>query len=197
MANRQTIGQDYQSILMQRLGDIQSMGQAQTTWEKIQAQRQAMQRQADEASALMDSQYVGAVNENSNDPFSKFKSAIMGQESSGNYGARNSSTGAMGAYQILPSNLGGQGSGWDYEALGRDITPSQFMASPQLQEQIASFKLKQYYQKYGAAGAAIAWYAGPGTADSYLRSGQISGRNEGAYPSQLSYVQQILQRMGL
>lgn len=48
----------------------------------------------------------------------------------------------MGKYQIMPGNLGGKNSGWDFEALGFDVTPQQFLSTPSLQEKIASYKLK-------------------------------------------------------
>lgn len=124
--------------------------------------------------------------------FGKFLAAISGQESGGNYSARNRSSGAMGKYQIMPSNIRGSGKGWDYEALGRDISEAQFMASPQLQEAIARYKLQQYYNKYGARGAAIAWYAGPGA----LKYKNLNS-NQGAYPSINNYANSILRRMGL
>ena len=129
--------------------------------------------------------------------FGKFMAAISGQESGGNYRARNPTSGAMGKYQIMPGNLGGSRSGWDYEALGRDISVNQFMSSPQLQEQIAQYKLRQYYNKYGPAGAAIAWYAGPGAAQKFIASGRTSRNPEGNYPSVDSYMNSILRRMGL
>lgn len=124
--------------------------------------------------------------------FEGFVNAITGQESGGNYGARNSSSGAMGRYQIMPSNLGGKHSGWDYEALGRDISPQQFMGNPKLQDAIARYKLQQYYKKWGPRGAAIAWYAGPGAV------GRVGGnKSQGAYPTINQYANAILKRMGL
>lgn len=124
--------------------------------------------------------------------FGKFINAISGQESGGNYNTRNKSSGAMGKYQIMPGNLAGTGKGWDFEALGRDISSAQFMASPQLQEAIARYKLQQYYNKYGPRGAAIAWYAGPGAV------GKANGnKSQGAYPTINNYANSILRRMGL
>ncbi len=117
-----------------------------------------------------------------------FIQAISGKESGGNYGAVNSSSGAMGKYQIMPANIAGPG-GWDKEALGRDITTQQFMNSPKLQEQIARFKLSQYYNKYGAAGAASAWYSGSPT------KWKTSTGAQGAYPSIHNYVLDILNAM--
>jgi hypothetical protein len=129
-----------------------------------------------------------------NKSFDAFMSAISSKESDGNYNARNRSSGAMGKYQIMPGNLGGKKSGWDYEALGRDVTPGQFMGSPQIQEAIARYKLQQYYKKYGARGAAIAWYAGPGALK--YSSGSLN-RKQGNYPSIGSYANDILKRLGL
>jgi hypothetical protein len=124
--------------------------------------------------------------------FGSFLKAISGQESGGSYSVRNKDSGAMGKYQIMPANIQGN-RGWDYEALGRNITTAQFMASPKLQEQIAQYKLKSYYNKYGPAGAAVAWYAGPGAVSSYMRGG--GNGSQGNYPSIRSYVNQILSRM--
>lgn len=124
-----------------------------------------------------------------------FINAITGQESGGNYSAVNRHSGAMGKYQIMPGNIRGAGRGWDYEALGRDISTAQFMKSPQLQDAIAQYKLKQYYQKWGPAGAAVAWYAGPGTVSNYLKNPSRYTNPQGAYPSIAAYVNAILRRM--
>ena len=127
--------------------------------------------------------------------FGQFLKAISGQESGGNYGARNKDSGAMGKYQIMPANLGGSHSGWDYEALGRDVSVSQFMKSPQIQEAIAQYKLKSYYDKWGPAGAAVAWYAGPGTASKYLANPSRYTNPQGKYPSIASYVNMVMRNM--
>lgn len=120
--------------------------------------------------------------------FESFVNAISGKESGGNYRAVNPHSGAMGKYQIMPGNV----RAWSREILGYSISPQQFLANPQLQEQIARGKLLEYYKKYGAAGAAVAWYAGPGA----VRSKMNSTRNQGGYPSIQKYWQDILRRMG-
>lgn len=120
-----------------------------------------------------------------------FIRAISGQESGGNYGARNASSGAMGKYQIMPANIEGTGRGWDYEALGRDISTQQFMSNPQLQEQIAQYMLTKYYNQYGPQGAAAAWYGGPGVAQNWNKY----TNPEGAYPSIANYVNSVMSRM--
>lgn len=118
--------------------------------------------------------------------FDQFFSAIAGQESGGNYNARNSRTGALGKYQILPSNI----RPWSQKYLGHAITPEQFASSPQLQEQLAHAVLQGYYTSYGARGAAAAWYSGsPSRANNYHRSRP----NE---PSVGEYVDSVLRRAG-
>jgi hypothetical protein len=124
------------------------------------------------------------------DTLSKLMKAIRSQESGGNYGAYNSMYGASGAYQILKSNFANPG-GWDKEALGRDVSYNEFMNNPQIQDAIARYKLGQYLSKYGAAGAAVAWYGGPGAvANMYSHSTQAGG-----YPSLYAYWNSVLSKM--
>jgi cell wall-associated NlpC family hydrolase len=118
--------------------------------------------------------------------FDSFFNAIAQQESGGNYGAVNSRTGASGKFQIMPANIGP----WSQQYLGRRISVGQFRSSPQLQEQLARAVLQDYYSKWGARGAASAWYSGsPNKADNYhvFRSGE---------PSVGAYVDQVLGRVG-
>lgn len=178
---------DYHQALMRRLGMIQDLGDTAT---QLQAARQP---------ALLDPGSIARNMPQAQTPaggLDSFVRAISGQESGGSYGAVNKSSGALGKYQVMPSNLGGRGSGWDYEALGRDISPQQYLKSPQLQEAIAQYKLKQYYQKWGPAGAAVAWYAGPGTVSGYMKNPNAYTNPQGAYPSIANYVQSVLGRMG-
>lgn len=110
--------------------------------------------------------------------------AISRVESGGNYKARNRATGAMGKYQILPGNIAGKG-GWDREALGRDISVSQFMNNPDLQDRIARYMINKYMRAYGPQGAAFAWYSGPGAARRRMRRGQ--GFNSGYVSKVMRY----------
>lgn len=119
--------------------------------------------------------------------FQAFLRAIAGQESGGNYGAVNSSSGAMGKYQIMPSNIAGPG-GWDQEALGHNITTQRFLHSPRLQERIAQYKLHNYFANFGPRGAASAWYSGD--PNKYKNNSP-----QGGYPSIAAYVQAIIRRM--
>lgn len=205
----------FEDALRERLDVINSIGEAQTTWEKLRNNRLREKQAQDELYRQREAQYNSLVQQrqNANDMqsgfgavggssggggggFQSFMNSIGMKESSNNYSARNNYSGAMGKYQIMPSNIKGSGRGWDYEALGYDISTSAFMKSPEIQEKIASYKLQQYYNKYGPAGAAIAWYAGPGLAAKYVNSGQVSRSMEsGGYPSVYAYMQAILRGM--
>lgn len=122
-----------------------------------------------------------------NGNFAGFMQAIRNQESGGNYQAVNSDSGALGAFQIMPSNILGPG-GWDVEAIGRDVNRTAFLNHARLQNRIAGYKLRTYFNKYGAAGAASAWYSG----DPSL----WNDRNpQGQYPSIREYVLDILRMM--
>ena len=104
----------------------------------------------------------------------------------------------MGKYSILASALGGNKSGWDYQALGYDVTPQQFMA-PEIQEKVATYHLKRLYDRFGPAGAAVAWYAGEGTAAKWVKSnggGAYNTGQAGGYPSINAYVNKLMKLMG-
>lgn len=121
-----------------------------------------------------------------------FLQAISTQESGDDYNAVGVDTGgghrAYGKYQIMDFNINGPG-GWDQEALGHNIDIEQFLNTPDLQEQIARYKLRQYFKEYGPEGAAKAWYAGPGNAYSNSNSPQYGG------PSINGYANSVLKHM--
>lgn len=52
---------------------------------------------------------------------------------------------ALGKYQIMPGNL----PAWSKEAVGRVVSPSEFMNNPALQDQIAEYQMGKLYKKYG------------------------------------------------
>lgn len=119
--------------------------------------------------------------------FDNLVAAIGGQESGGNYNAKNGRTGASGKYQIMPDNW----PSWSQEAglsAGAEMTPEN-------QEKVARFKLKQYYDKYGARGAAIAWYGGEG-ALKYSADAMNRKQGNGDEPSINEYADSVLARMG-
>ena len=119
--------------------------------------------------------------------FDNLVAAIGGQESGGNYNAKNGRTGASGKYQIMPDNW----PSWSQEAglpAGAEMTPEN-------QEIVARFKLKQYYDKYGARGAAIAWYGGEG-ALKYSAGAMNRKQGSGDEASINVYADSVLARMG-
>lgn len=119
--------------------------------------------------------------------FDNLVAAIGGQESGGNYNAKNSRTGASGKYQIMPDNW----PSWSQEA----GLPADAEMTPENQEIVARFKLKQYYDKYGARGAAIAWYGGEG-ALKYSADAMNRKQGNGDEPSINEYADSVLARMG-
>jgi hypothetical protein len=105
----------------------------------------------------------GAAPPATGDMLSRTKQVIGGMESSNRYDAVGPDTGggkkALGKYQVMDFNVGP----WTQEALGRALTPEQFLASPQAQEAVADFKLGQYIKQFGSPEAAArAWFAGAG-----------------------------------
>jgi hypothetical protein len=86
------------------------------------------------------------------------RQAIANIESrgSGDYGAINKKSGAVGRYQIKPANV----PSWTKQALGRAMTPREFAANPQAQDAVFNHIFGGYAKKYGLEGAAAAWNAG-------------------------------------
>lgn len=131
------------------------------------------------------------------DEFESLVNAIGVQESegSGGYNAVNGRTKASGKYQIMPDNW----PSWSQEAglpAGAEMTPEN-------QERVAHFKLKQYYDKYGAAGAAVAWYSGEANAQRWVNgeTTDVWGNawdapQHGNEPSIKEYASDVVSRMG-
>ena len=212
MANQQAPTYSWQDAIRQRLAAIQDLSASQTTWENYQQQKRMLQQQQAQRMSGLNAQMqgmqqaassggTGYTGARGSDDFERFVDAIGYLESGNNYNPRyyaGNPYNAMGKYSILASNLGGQKSGWDYNVLGYDVTPAQFRASPEIQEKVGRYYLQQYYNKYGAAGAAVAWYAGEGTAQKWLKAGGGSTYNKGqagGYPSINAYVQKLYARM--
>lgn len=78
------------------------------------------------------------------------------QESGNNYLAENPNSGALGRWQVMPSNL----PEWLPESGWRVLTPSQFLHNHKAQDAVAWHILGGYYDKYGPGGAAAMWYSG-------------------------------------
>ena len=90
-----------------------------------------------------------------------FANAISSVESGGKYDALGPQTQsgdqALGKYQVMASNVGP----WSKEVLGQELTPAQFLASPQAQDAVFQGKFGQYLQKTGnPQDAASMWFTG-------------------------------------
>lgn len=131
-------------------------------------------------------------------PLLALRHAIIGQESGGDPALLNASgSGAMGLGQIMPENI----PQWSREALGREISRSEFLSDPNLQLAIIDFKLKQYWDKAirqsrGNEDEAVMrvaswWYSGDPDKFTDTRP-QYWGDDE--YPSIAEYCQSVLDR---
>lgn len=94
---------------------------------------------------------------------SAYARAIQSIESGGNYGAmgpitRNGDR-AYGAFQVMGANIGP----WSEAALGRRLSPDQFLADSAAQDAIFNHRFGGYVNRFGASGAAQAWFGGPGS----------------------------------
>src|SRR4249920_908201 len=127
MPNQKALSRyDWRSGLGEQSGIINAMGEDALTNARQAAQRRVAQEAADREKQLNDAAIAGAnLNQNAfaaagakgeaGSGFQKFMSAISKQESGGNYNALNKMSGAMGKYQIMPSNILGTKRGWDWE----------------------------------------------------------------------------------
>ena len=122
------------------------------------------------------SRLFAPANDNS---MAAFAASIRSLESSGNYSALGPllSTGdrAYGAYGIMGSNIGP----WSMSALGRSLTPDQFLSDPSAQDAIFQKIFGGYLSRFGNANdAASAWFtgrplsAGAGASDIFGTTGQ-------------------------
>jgi hypothetical protein len=106
---------------------------------------------------------------------------IRQQESGGNYQDKNAGSGALGGYQVMPSNL----AGWTKSALGYTVSAATFLATPADQDAVADKILGGYFDKYGPEGAASAWYSGDPN-----KAGDTASQNGG--PSIADYVDEVM-----
>jgi hypothetical protein len=65
---------------------------------------------------------------------------------------------AYGKYQVMGENI----PEWTRAALGRSMTPQQYLQDTAAQEAVFKHRFGQYVQRYGPSGAARAWFAGEG-----------------------------------
>jgi hypothetical protein len=195
----------FHDALLQRLSSIDRMGVDATNnlrQRMAVQQAQAAAQQAQSYTAPVPSYDTPNMGHNSGAPkrgnnFNSFLNAIVAQESGGRYSAVGvpvRGDRAYGKYQIMGNNI----PSWTRAATGRSYSPQQFLASRELQDQTARHFLQQYYNKYGAGGAAVAWYAGEGNARKWVRNGGRGyNRRQTGGPSISAYAYSIMKRMGL
>ena len=92
-----------------------------------------------------------------------YRNAIAAVESAGNgdyaaIGPTHEKYGrALGRYQVMEANL----PQWSREALGREVTPDEFLANPNLQDFIFDHRFGGYIKKFGNLPDAVSsWFTG-------------------------------------
>lgn len=112
---------------------------------------------------------------------SLYGQAIKNIESSGNYSALGPITAsgdrAYGAYQVMGANI----PSWTRGALGYSMNPSQFLGSQSAQDAVFSKYFGDYVSKFGASGAAQAWFGGPGSVGKGGNVADILGTTGNSY----------------
>src|SRR6185369_8788069 len=103
----------------------------------------------------------------------RMRQGAFSQESSGDYNVKpNARTGAVGGFQVLPSNI----PSWTEAHYHKRLTPEQFQSDPKAQEAVFSGQMGQYLKKARTSSpdddtairkAAAMWYGGEGAADRY------------------------------
>lgn len=93
-----------------------------------------------------------------------YREAIASIESkgSGDYAALGPKTKtgdrAYGRYQVMGANI----PEWTKAALGKAMTPEEFLKNPAAQDKVFDHRFGGYVKKYGPEKAARAWFGGPG-----------------------------------
>jgi hypothetical protein len=124
--------------------------------------------------------------------------AIVGQESDGKFWLVNPDSGALGYGQLMEFNV----APWTKAALGRALTPEEFLANPELQIKTIDHKLNEYLQRELAyAGGnneelairrvASTWYSGNPKLWNDTRPQYTNGQR---YPSIESYTHSVWRR---
>lgn len=110
--------------------------------------------------------------------FERLKQNIGQFESGGDYGIVNKKSGALGKYQVMPANLGQ----WTREALGHELTADEFLKDHDAQEQVADYKMKEYYKQYGTyQDVASAWFTGKPWSEGQHRPADAMGTTPQKY----------------
>lgn len=121
-----------------------------------------------------------------------YREAVAGIESrgSGDYAALGpvTKTGdrAFGRYQVMGANL----PEWTREALGREMSPQEFLADPKAQDAVFDHRFGSFVEKYGSPQqAASVWFTGRPMEQGANRSDQLGTTGS-------EYVQRFSQGLG-
>lgn len=94
------------------------------------------------------------------DPMAPYRAAIANNESGGNYATLGPVTKrgdrALGKYGIMRSNL----QAWGRETIGREVTPEEFLASPDIQDKIFNRQFGGLLKANSPQDAASIWLTG-------------------------------------
>lgn len=122
----------------------------------------------------------------------RYAAAMRQLESSGNYSAlgpvvtkgRYAGDRAYGAYQVMGKNI----PEWTKTALGRSLTPQEYLASREAQDRVFNYFFGQSLAKYGnPQDAASVWHSGRP-----LSAAKKAGANDG-YMATADYVAKFTQ----
>jgi hypothetical protein len=117
------------------------------------------------APVYMNPQYVALGMEQT--PIQRFRRAIIGQESGGDYEIINKDSKAIGIGQVLPKNV----PSWTKKYYGRSLTPHEYRYNREAQDAVLNGRFRDmlaYYSQQGYTGeemirrAAAEWYGGRG-----------------------------------
>lgn len=100
-------------------------------------------------------------------PAASFYRPIVKGMESGDYGQLHpiteSGDRAYGAYGVMGANI----PEWTYNALGQNMTPEEFLASPEAQDAVFDYQFGSYLAKGSPQDAAARWFSGRPLAESY------------------------------
>lgn len=127
-------------------------------------------------------------------PLQQLREGIARVESGGNYNAlgpdvprQSGIDRAYGKYQVMGANI----PGWTKQALGRKMSPQEFLRSPEAQEAVFRDQMTRNLQKYGTLeDAASVWFTGR----PYAQARQAGARDVNMGVDQ--YVRQTVGRGG-
>lgn len=126
-------------------------------------------------------------------------SALVGQESGGDYSAVSKSTDskgqhAYGKYQILASNI----PAWTKEVLGKAYTIKQFLADQRAQDAVFNWHISNLIEKYGNINDIASVYFSGGPYEKNKNNKDKSGLSVAEYAAQINsrYRNQLSQLAG-